>query len=148
MFINRIIFGLRVLITLLVIRGCRARHDIGETTQFLNVLIENEMVPCVLNMKMCWKRQESVQVMQSINSPIQMLSESNTIDLPLGDLTNKIWFVVDMHCNGSQGFLEQVALSFYRYKLIIDNAFKLLSLRSLFADRKKIFSLSLQVDSA
>lgn len=93
---------------LITIQKTRASHDINETVHFLNDLVRNEFVPSVLNMKVCWTRQETTHLMKFMNSPIQFVTDSEKIALPLGDFTNKIWFIVDMRCNGSRKLLREV----------------------------------------
>lgn len=108
---------IRLLFLLEFIKRYQASYDVGETVHFLNDLVKNEMAPCVWNVKMCWTRQETISLMQFTKSPIQIIGESNTIDLPLNDLSNKIWFIVDTHCNGSLEFLQQVTLAEIRKKI-------------------------------
>lgn len=93
---------------LIAIQSSRASHNVSETVHFLNDFVRNEFVPSVLNMKICWTRQETTQLMKFTTSPIQIITDSKQVAFPLSDLTNKIWFINDMRCNGSQELLRQV----------------------------------------
>lgn len=131
---------IRFIFLLAFMKRYQAFSDVGETMHFLNDLVKYEMAPCVLNVRMCWTRQETINLMQFTKSPIQLIGESNTIDIPLmSDLSNKIWFIVDMHCNSSQEFLQQVT---FIAKQNLAN-FSTSTINVFPTDRRKIFSPSL-----
>lgn len=77
----------------------------------INSLIKNERGPAVLSIKSCWSQQENADFLRNSDFAIEFLTGSGEIDVPNRDLTNKIWFAVDMNCSKSQSYLSNVNFS-------------------------------------
>lgn len=93
---------------LLYLGTVRATTEIILTRQFLDDLLENEQKSNVLNFRSCWSRQDNAKFIQLSNEPIQIFSDLKTLNLTVHDVSNKIWFVINMNCNGSFEFLDKV----------------------------------------
>lgn len=79
---------------------------IGQKIKFVNDLIDNENVPSILSVKACWPKHEMVQFMKNVKISIHFLQE---VDYELQfENNNKVWFLIDIKCNGAMDFLKMV----------------------------------------
>lgn len=82
----------------------------------INSLIRNERSPAVINIKTCWSQQENADFLRNTDFAIEFLSGAGEIEVPNKDLTNKIWFAVDMNCNDSQSYMSNVNYSIFSFE--------------------------------
>jgi hypothetical protein len=92
-----------------------ASKEVDLTAKFLNALIQNEKIPTVLNIRSCYSQRENIRLSQLIDVPIQLNNHLETVNLTVGDSTNKIWFIIKMDCSRSLDFLQKVPKSSIKY---------------------------------
>lgn len=84
-------------------------HQIEIETKFINDLLLNENVPSIIVAKVsCWSKKEMISFSMSINFPVQFSYDDVVKNQPINEYSNKIWFLVDMKCEGSLKFVTMV----------------------------------------
>lgn len=82
--------------------------------ELINDLVRNERIPTILHLKVCWARSELVQFLQMQTHQIEFLGEARQLNIRIDELTNTIWFVLDMKCLDGVRFLQEVSVSTIR----------------------------------
>lgn len=81
---------------------------LGAVSQLFNDFIENENTPIALSVKDCWKKNEKAVFMRTVLTSVQFMPNVSMLPVLRNDLSNKIYFIVDMNCSDSVDFLSQV----------------------------------------
>lgn len=98
-------------VTIIILSYLGISHAIKEielTRQFLDDLIRNEAKSTVLIIQTCWTRQEKAEFLKQSNEFVQFLNYASDTNLSASDISNKIWFLIKINCNGSADYLEKV----------------------------------------
>lgn len=77
-------------------------------TKLVQDIIKNERVPSVLFANVCWNKNDQQILLRNFGSAVWINANFNSFDLRLKESTNKVWFLVDMHCVGADRFLRNL----------------------------------------
>lgn len=84
-------------------------QNVGVISKLVHDLLENENIPSYLSVIACWSQSENFDFVQRSKVPIQLSNSFNTITRRIiDDKMNKLWYFIDMRCNGSSMFLHRI----------------------------------------
>lgn len=84
-------------------------------SKIVSDIIRNENVLSHLSVLACWPNIQSFQFVKSFNHPVQMSSQFEINSRLSNDLTNKLWYFVDMRCERSVSFLHQIEKEYFAH---------------------------------
>lgn len=99
-------------------------HRFRDLSKLVDDVIENEQVPSVLWAKTCWPKIDEFHFFKQIAIPIQIVKSNSPLNLTANEITNKLWFFIDMNCNESSDFLMNTEDKYFShpYRWIIADA--------------------------
>lgn len=84
-------------------------------TKLVQDLIENENVPSVLTVISCWSQSDNFHFMKSSKVPIQLSRSFKISPRIVDDITNKLWYFIDMRCSESYDFLHKIEAEYFAH---------------------------------
>lgn len=84
-------------------------------TKLVQDIIKNENVPSVLFANICWNKYDQQILSRTFGNSAKVNENFNSFDLRFDEATNKIWFFIDMHCNGADHFLRNLNQKYFAH---------------------------------
>lgn len=89
--------------------------DIGLIFKLISDIIRNENDPSHLSAFTCWPNIESFKFVKNFDHPVQICSQFKINPRVSNDLTNKLWYFIDMRCERSVSFLHRIEEEYFAH---------------------------------
>lgn len=90
-------------------------YDTESIAQMISVIIQNEKVPSVLSAITCWSTAQNFEFVKRSNISTQVNSQFKLSPRVSNDLTNKLWYFIDMRCDKSEKFLHDIEEEYFAH---------------------------------
>lgn len=87
----------------------------GSVSTIIFDIIRNENIPSVISAINCWKPHENLEFLKRSTAPIQISTHFKINPLRSDDLTNKLWYFIDMRCDQSVTFLHGIDEAYFAH---------------------------------
>lgn len=86
-------------------------HQIEMKTKFISDVLSNENIPSTIVVKAsCWSNHEIIAFSRAIKNFVQFSKDNVVMNEPFDEHSNKIWFFVDIKCEGSLEYVTMVSI--------------------------------------
>lgn len=77
--------------------------------QFITDILLNENVPSTIVVKAsCWPKREMIAFFRALNFSVEFSNDNVVMNQRFDEHSHKVWFFVDMQCEGSLEFVTMV----------------------------------------
>lgn len=90
-------------------------QNIENISKIVSDIVRNENVISHLSALTCWQNIQNFEFVKSFNHPVQITSQFKVSSRLSDDLTNKLWYFIDMRCERSISFLYQIEEEYFAH---------------------------------
>lgn len=106
---------MKIIVILLVLLLRSNGENVKMITKLVEDLIKNENVPSALSVISCWSQSDNFRFLRDSKVYTQLSREYKIPHRKDDEFVNKLWFFIDMRCNGSHNFLNEIEDAYFAH---------------------------------